>query len=331
MFIKNFQILFSSLLFLGSLIAISSNSWFTCWLGLEINLMSMIPLMLINSTTLATEAAIKYFLAQALASIMLIFSMVLNLFFSQQLNLEMTEIFIFLALIMKAGLAPLHFWFPQVSANLKWLQCLILFTWQKVAPLLLLCSFSFNFIMAVSMTSALAGALGGLNQTVLKLMLTYSSISHGGWMLMNCFTNFKSWVVYFSIYTFLSFSIISFFVKNKIYKISNIFSNSDSYINKMIIIMNIFSLGGLPPLLGFTAKLSVILTVLKLDLILVFFILILSSIISLFYYTRITYSNMMNLNSKLMFNPINQQKSGLIFHTMSVALNISAPFIFILF
>lgn len=65
--------------------------------------------MLINIESKTTEAAIKYFLTQAIASVILIFSFSINFFTTENLNLETTETLIFISLIIKAGLAPFHF------------------------------------------------------------------------------------------------------------------------------------------------------------------------------------------------------------------------------
>jgi NADH-ubiquinone oxidoreductase chain 2 len=102
-----------------TLVAISANSWFTAWLALEINLISIIPLILNKLRPNFTEAAIKYFLAQALASIFLIFPAIILFANKDRINLEVSEALLATALALKAGIAPLHFWFPQVIINLS--------------------------------------------------------------------------------------------------------------------------------------------------------------------------------------------------------------------
>jgi NADH:ubiquinone oxidoreductase subunit 2 (subunit N) len=59
---------FAFILILGTLLAVSSTSWFPAWLGLEINLLRIIPLIFCNSKNQINEAAIKYFIIQAFAS-----------------------------------------------------------------------------------------------------------------------------------------------------------------------------------------------------------------------------------------------------------------------
>ena len=329
MFIKNYHILFLTLLISGTLIAISSNSWFTAWLGLEINLISIIPLMLTRLIPRFSEARIKYFLSQAMASVILIFSISVNFLRKETLNLELIETFLTFALALKRGLAPFHFWFPQVVEALAWPQCLIILTWQKVAPLILISSLRRTLIIFLVITSALVGAFGGFNQILIKIVLTYSSISHRAWIVMACSIRIVYWLGYFIIYSFISFSILLFFIKNNIEKTREIFSTSDSGFSKVTLIFNTLSLGGLPPLLGFAAKLNIIILTLEKTLTLVFIPLILRSLISLFFYTRVIYSNIFFRNKKFIPTPLRGKPISLFF-MLSLFRNVVAPAIFLL-
>lgn len=329
MFFKNRHTLFLRLLIIGTIIAVSSNSWFTAWLGLEINLIRITPIILVSLNKNLTEAAIKYFLTQAIASIIIIFSITLLLNSSENIVMEIIEIIISLSLIIKIGIAPLHFWFPQVSNNFNWTQCLIIFTWQKIAPLILLISLNFKLTIFSSVASALVGAAGGFNQTIFKILLTYSSISHGSWIIIRCLINIEVWIIYFFIYRILSLAIIEFLSSNKIKKINQIFINSDSYTNKIIFSTNILSLGGLPPFLGFSAKLSVIIFFTKNYLLVILIPLIFRSLVSLFFYTRIIYSNFMNLTKKKLFLNIKSIKPINMFFVFRFLLNILSPFLII--
>lgn len=327
MFFKNYQIIFVLTLIIGTVIAVSTNSWFTRWLGLEINLMSIIPLILSELNTKITEASIKYFLSQAMASILLIFGVNLKFYTQEFLNLENLEIILTSALLIKAGLAPFHFWFPQVRIFLNWFQCILIFTWQKIAPLILICSINLKIALAARALSAIVGALGGLNQKNIKLILTYSSISHRAWIIIACLSNFKTWVVYFLIYCFLSFSIILFFYINQINFVNNIFSSDDSFFNKSILSLNLLSLGGLPPLLGFSAKLRIIIISLKIRFLIIFIPLILSSLVSLFFYFRLIYANFIFSNSLINLNFTNENKPIRFFFTTRLFLNNITPLI----
>lgn len=327
MFFKNYQILFISILIRGTIIAISANSWFTRWLGLEINLISIIPLILSKLRPRITEASIKYFLSQAIASILLIFGINIKFMRQEIIRLENMEIILSSALLIKAGLAPFHFWFPQVRIFLNWFQCLLIFTWQKIAPLILISSLRLKTALLARALSALTGALGGLNQKNIKLILTYSSISHRAWIIVSCVSRLKAWFVYFFIYTFLSFSIILFFFSNQIYFINNVFSRSDSFFNKTILTLNLLSLGGLPPLLGFSAKLRIIIISLKINLLIIFIPLILRRLISLFFYFRVIYSNFIFSNPVISIKIPNSNKTINLFFSVRLFFNIFTPLI----
>lgn len=329
MFFKNYQILFIFILIIGTSIAVSANSWFTRWVGLEINLISIIPLMLVELNAKITEASIKYFLSQAIASILLIFGVNLNFITQETLNLENLELLLIRALLIKAGLAPFHFWFPQVRIFLSWFQCILIFTWQKIAPLILITAINIKYALTASIISALVGSLGGLNQKNIKLILTYSSISHRAWIIISCILRFKAWLIYFLIYCFLSLSIILFFYSNQINFINNIFSRDDSFFNKTILTLNLLSLGGLPPLLGFSAKLRIIIISLKIRFLIIFIPLIISSLVSLFFYFRVIYSNFMFTNSIFKINFYINNKAISLFFTTRLFFNISSPLILI--
>jgi NADH-ubiquinone oxidoreductase chain 2 len=104
-----YQSTFVTLLMTGTILAVSANSWFTAWLGLEINLMGLIPLILVKLNSNSTEAAIKYFLAQAIASIILVLIALTEKSSFQTYIILDANILILSALAIKAGIAPFHF------------------------------------------------------------------------------------------------------------------------------------------------------------------------------------------------------------------------------
>src|ERR1700678_2903927 len=97
--------MFLNFLFIGTTVAVSANSWLTCWLGLEINLIRMIPLILNKLIFNLTEAAIKYFIVQTMASIIFIVRTVFSINFLSFNYLSIAELLIISALIIKAGIA----------------------------------------------------------------------------------------------------------------------------------------------------------------------------------------------------------------------------------
>jgi len=210
---------------------------------------------------------------------------------------------IFVALAIKAGIAPFHLWFPQVINCISWIKCIIILVWQKIAPFILISSFYFkNFIYFLIIISALVGALGGLNQTELKLLITYSSISHSAWLLILRIISLAYWSIYFLIYSIIVMPIISMFAYNNLTKTSEIFKTKTPNLNKNILTLIILSLGGLPPLLGFSAKLIAINIAITSFPLIIIISLISSSLISLFFYTKIFYNLTVRTNLELKIN-----------------------------
>jgi len=175
--------------------------------------------MLIKLNKPLTEASIKYFLIQAFGSILLIISTTFTIIKAKEITIESLESLIFFSLILKAGVPPLHFWFPEIINKLNWTQCFILFTWQKIAPLLLIISIRLNKTISAATLAVVLGAVGGLNQTTIKSLMAYSSISHRGWILTSAILNASIWLNYFLIYRLLSYSIIFTLTKAPIKKL----------------------------------------------------------------------------------------------------------------
>lgn len=311
MFLKNYHFIFTLFLFSGTIIAISSNTWLIRWIGLEINLIRIIPLILYKLNFNATESAIKYFIPQALASILIIFCSMLEYF---QINnfqsINIISLIICLALAIKSGMAPFHFWFPQVIIYLEWFICAIILTWQKIAPFILMTFFNFNnFFLLILIFSRIVGALGGLNQLNTKLILTYSSISHRSWILLSSIWCLKLWLFYFFIYRLISLSLIkSFYLKNITY-VKDMYLNNFSNLEKYFFVFNILRLGGLPPFLGFLAKLTVIITSLNFTPIIILITIVIRSLVSIFYYLKLFYNLIINRDIFYKFIIINKKNN----------------------
>nr|UFZ13759.1 NADH dehydrogenase subunit 2 [Acanthacorydalis asiatica] len=293
------KLIFSFCLISGTLITISSNSWLGAWMGLEINLLCFIPLMSTTNNLISNESALKYFLAQALASSILLFSIIMIsieentfIFFD---TIHMNQIMLDSSLLLKLGAAPFHFWFPSVMESLDWFNSLILMTWQKIAPIVLISyNYSSKFIYCSISLSLLIGAIGGLNQTNLRSLMAFSSINHIGWILSALMISESLWITYFLFYSFLSISIVMIFNNFKIFHFIQINTQLNSEpMNKFFIFMNLLSMGGLPPFLGFLPKLLVIQFLVKSNDFFMIFLMVMTALITLFFYIRISYSSFM--------------------------------------
>nr|YP_009706248.1 NADH dehydrogenase subunit 2 [Conocephalus maculatus]AIW64920.1 NADH dehydrogenase subunit 2 [Conocephalus maculatus] len=316
MFLNPSKLLFILCLILGTLISVCSNSWFGVWMGLEINLLSFIPLMSNQKNILNSEASLKYFLIQAFASSTLLFSIITSFIMSNmsfQFNYDpIYSLLINSALLLKMGAAPFHFWFPGTMEGLNWMNCLILMTWQKIAPLVLL-SYVIEmneFIYFIIILSIVIGSLGGLNQTSLRKLMAYSSINHLGWMIAGLTIGENLWIIYFCIYTFLTSSIVLLFHNFNVYHINQNFLMLSSHpTTKFFLFISFLSLGGLPPFLGFFPKWIVIQSMVETLNISLITIMVISTLITLFFYMRLTFSSFLLAYSELKWNNLSAMNS----------------------
>nr|YP_009128269.1 NADH dehydrogenase subunit 2 [Promalactis suzukiella]AJO68664.1 NADH dehydrogenase subunit 2 [Promalactis suzukiella] len=289
------KMFFLFILFFSTLISISANSWFGCWIGLEINLLSFIPLISNSNNLLASEASLKYFLTQSIASINFLFFILFNIFFMKNFEMNnLISIMINSTLLMKMGSVPFHFWFPNIVEGLSWFNCFILMTWQKITPMILLSYyFNKNFLILIMIMNTMIGAIGGLNQTSLRKLMAFSSINNLGWMLATILISENLWMFYLLMYSFLiSIMCISFYLLN-MYFINQLFLLNMNPMIKISLLINFLSLGGLPPFIGFFPKWMIINFLIMNKIYLMTFIFIMMSLIMLFFYIRIIYSSFM--------------------------------------
>nr|QNE85850.1 NADH dehydrogenase subunit 2 [Platypalpus cursitans] len=303
MFNNSSKILFFTILMMGTLITISSNSWLGAWIGLEINLLAFIPLINNYTNIMSTEASLKYFLTQAMASAILLFCIIISMMkfnFSFHMNNSIyLNIMLGSTLLLKSGTAPFHFWFPEVMEGLTWMNCLLLMTWQKIAPLILISYLTMkNFMFLFIITSAIIGSIGGLNQTSVKKIMAFSSINHLSWMLTAMMTSTSMWMTYFLFYSFLSSSLILLFYLFQINHINQLFSMFfHKKTIKFMLFTNFLSLGGLPPFLGFLPKWLVINFLIMKQQMFLMTVMVMCALITLFFYLRMCYTTfMLNFN-----------------------------------
>nr|UKG18975.1 NADH dehydrogenase subunit 2 [Dendrolimus punctatus] len=295
MFLNSNKMFFMFILIFSTLISISSNSWFGCWIGLEINLLSFIPLISNSNNLLMSEASLKYFLTQSIASINLLFSILMKMILLKNFDLNnFLSIMINSSLLMKMGSAPFHFWFPNIVEGLSWFNNFILMSWQKITPMILLSYYmNNNFLLIMMMINIMIGAIGGLNQTSLRKLMAYSSINNLGWMIFAITISENLWIFYFTTYSFLISIMIFMFYNLNMFFINQLFINNMNSMIKINLFINFLSLGGLPPFIGFLPKWIIINFLINNKMFLLSFIFIMMSLIMLFFYIRIIYSSLM--------------------------------------
>nr|QUB07085.1 NADH dehydrogenase subunit 2 [Chlamisus sp. N29] len=300
-----FKMIFIMLTITGTLITISAQSWMSMWMGLEINLLSIIPLLTSSMNTKSTEASIKYFITQVMASniFLIVIIMYLN-------NVEQTawqksfNLILESALLTKMGAAPFHLWLPEVMKGLTWMNCLIMLTWQKIAPMVILINLvKPNLFTNLAIVSSVAiGSILGFNQTNLKKIMAYSSINHMGWMMSTMYSSASLWLLYFVIYSVISVNIILILEKMNLDQISKMSTFTPwNKMNNLFFSMNFFSLGGIPPFLGFLPKWLTIKMLMESYQAMLAAVMIIFTLIALFFYLRLTFSSITiesSINSK---------------------------------
>nr|AJG04285.1 NADH dehydrogenase subunit 2 [Leptopogon superciliaris]AJG04286.1 NADH dehydrogenase subunit 2 [Leptopogon superciliaris] len=286
-------------LFLGTSITISSNHWMMAWAGLEINTLAILPLISKSHHPRAIEASTKYFLTQAAASTLLLFSSTINAWFTGQWDIaQLTHptscILLTTAISMKLGLVPFHFWFPEVLQGSSLTTSLLLATIMKFPPtvLLILSSHSLNYALLTTMAiaSAALGGWMGLNQTQIRKILAFSSISHLGWMIIITIYAPKLTLVTFYLYSLTTAAIFLILNITNTLKLSTMMITWTKIPSLTATLMlTLLSLAGLPPLTGFLPKWLIIQELTKQELTAVATIITLLSLLGLFFYLRLAY------------------------------------------
>nr|YP_003345334.1 NADH dehydrogenase subunit 2 [Serrivomer beanii]BAI53355.1 NADH dehydrogenase subunit 2 [Serrivomer beanii] len=285
---------------LGTTLTFASSHWLLAWMGLEINTLAIIPLMAQHHHPRAVEATTKYFLTQAAAAALMLFAATSNAWLTgqweiQQLSNPIATTVTFMALGLKIGLAPMHFWLPEVMQGLDLGTGLILSTWQKMAPMVLIYQLSPGvqqpLVITLGVLSALVGGWGGLNQTQLRKILAYSSIAHMGWMMivMKYLPNLM--IMNFTIYIIMT---ATTFMALKMVSATKLNTLATSWTKTPILtaltMFAMLSLGGLPPLTGFIPKWMILQELAKQDMPLIATLMAIAALLSLFFYLRLCYT-----------------------------------------
>nr|AID51845.1 NADH dehydrogenase subunit 2 [Liolaemus platei] len=290
----------------GTIITASSFHWLLAWIGLELNTLAIIPLITKQHHPRATEAATKYFLTQAAASAIILFSSTLNAWQTgtwdiTQLICPMSSILLTMALAMKLGLAPAHFWLTEVMQGTTTETAMIIATWQKLAPMAIIISTANNLtptiLLTMAMLSTIVGGWGGLNQTQLRKILAYSSIAHLGWMAAISTMTTNILTINLIIYLMMTLPMFSMLIMTNSKTIQDMtLSWSLSPIIATLTTTTLLSLGGLPPLTGFIPKWLIIEELTIQNLTPTATILAMSALLSLYFYLRLTYTSTLTLS-----------------------------------
>nr|BAH86445.1 NADH dehydrogenase subunit 2 [Branchiostoma floridae] len=313
--------LFSITMIMSVMLISSSGHWVFMWLGLELGTLAFIPILVWWHSSLEVEATVKYFIVQAMAATVFFLGGMVSLsgdFMGgvNQLMGNIGDMMIMLAVVTKLGLAPFHYWVVDVVQGLNYIPGAVLLTWQKVPGLAVLtqlatCNNS-SMLLLFGMVSALVGGLGGLGQTQMRKLLAFSSISHLGWLVVGCVAGSLLGLSYFTLYVVLSiplFSILHMLNGGHLNQLrTGLMFNP---LMSVLLGVGFLSLGGLPPFFGFFGKWLLLTHFVGQLLLGVSVVLITGTLISLFYYLRVSYLCIVVLGPQQIMSGLNWRKMQL--------------------
>nr|YP_009184349.1 NADH dehydrogenase subunit 2 [Cyclopes didactylus]ALO62397.1 NADH dehydrogenase subunit 2 [Cyclopes didactylus] len=288
----------------GTMITMISSHWLLIWMGLELNMFAMIPIMTTKNNPRTTEAATKYFLTQTPASMLLMLAMLINLTNTGQWTMtsldQTASLIMTISLAMKLGLSPFHFWVPETTQGVSLIHGMVLLTWQKLAPLSILyqisSSINLPLMTTMGMLSIMVGGWGGLNQTQLRKIMAYSSIAHMGWMTTIMIYNPLLAILNLIIYLLMTIPMFLLLMQHSsttILSLSLTWNNTP--LTTMTLTTILLSLGGLPPLSGFVPKWMIIQELTKNNLLILPTMMAILALLNLYFYMRLIYATSLTL------------------------------------
>nr|YP_010727947.1 NADH dehydrogenase subunit 2 [Bothrogonia tortilla]WDZ68128.1 NADH dehydrogenase subunit 2 [Bothrogonia tortilla] len=276
--------LFMNTMVLGMLVSISTNNFIMLWSGLELSLMSFIPMMS-SKNLLSSESMMKYFIVQSMSSSIMISGLVL-----MGINTMQSEYLIVTSILMKIGMAPFHNWMLTVIEGMSYQMILIMLTMMKVPPLMVMSYMNVTLNLPI-IISLIVGAIWGINQNSVRKMLGYSSIYNMAYMC-SCIKMISIWSMFMINYSIVIISILLMFMKLNIYYFNQIMINSFNKSMNISIWMLMLSLGGIPPMMGFLGKLMVLEYLISINQFALTALMVVSSLPVMFYYMRCSFMSM---------------------------------------
>lgn len=310
----------------GMMILASASHLLTLYLGLELLALSLYAMVAFQrDSSQATEAAMKYFVLGAVSSGMLLYGLSILYGLTGSLEIVLVKdavaragsenvvlifslVFVIVAIAFKIGAVPFHMWLPDVYHGAPTSVTLYIGTAPKIAGFALVMrllvggledlSVSWrDMLIILSVLSMALGNIVAIAQSNIKRMLAYSSISHMGFFLLgiiNATANgYSSALFYVMIYAVMSagsFGMIILlsragFEAEQLNDFRGLNQRSPWYAFVMLLLM--FSMAGVPPTVGFYAKLLVIQSVIEIGLIWLAVAAVVLAVIGAYYYLRV--------------------------------------------
>ncbi len=306
---------------LGMMVLVSSYHVLVLFLGVELLALptyAMIAMQRHKGDCI--EASMKYFMMGAMASGLLLYGLSMVFGATQHLDipgimaasaahqpllLVLGLIFMVASLAFKLGAAPFHMWVPDVYQGAPTSVTTFLSAAPKIAIFVMLVRLLWealptvsipwhHILIVLSVLSMLMGNIAAIIQTNIKRFLAYSSIAHMGYMLLGvlCATPEGMgagmfYIISYSIATLAAFGLLAMMSQAglEIEKVNDLAGLSDRHpwlAFMMLLLM--FSLAGIPPLVGFIAKVEVLQALIHAHLVWLAIVAMLTAIIGAYYY-----------------------------------------------
>ena len=311
----------------GMMVMVSAGDLMSLYMGLELQSLALYVIAAFKKDSVkSTEAGLKYFVLGALSSGLLLYGSALvygysgTTLFSGILSNVSTDVpslgLLFGLALVIAGLAfkvsavPFHMWTPDVYEGAPTPVTAFFATVPKMAAICLFIRVMYDafgniindwqqIIALLSILSMFLGAFAAIGQTDLKRLLAYSSIAHMGYALIGLAagTEFgvQSVLEYMTIYITMNIGVFAIVMSmqqdgQSITEIASLKMISETDPGKAIaLVILLFSLAGIPPMLGFFAKFEVLRAAINAELVYLAVLGVLASVIGAFYYLRIVY------------------------------------------
>jgi NADH-quinone oxidoreductase subunit N len=312
---------------LGGMVLISAGSLITLYLGLELMSLCLYAMVAFDRDSgIAAESAIKYFVLGSMASGTLLYGMsiiygvtgslelaeismtVRNAWMGGNIGLLFGIAFLIVGVGFKFGAVPFHMWIPDVYEGSPTCVTVFIGTASKLTAFALAMrllpealgasqSDWSQMLVVLAVLSMAIGNIVAIAQANLKRMLAYSTISHVGYVLLGILSGtaqgYQAAMFYMISYVIVAagaFGMILLlarqgFEADKISDFKGLNARSPWFAGMMAILM--FSLAGLPPFIGFWAKLGVIQAVLTVHITWLAVVAVLFSVVGAFFYLRI--------------------------------------------
>jgi NADH-quinone oxidoreductase subunit N len=311
----------------GMMVMVSAGDLMTLYMGLELQSLALYVIASIRrDSAKSTEAGLKYFILGALSSGMLLYGASLTYGYAGtttfsgifavveagdiSLGLLFGLVFLITGLAFKVSAVPFHMWTPDVYEGAPTPVTAFLATAPKIAAIALFARLVFDafggvtedwrqIVALLSVLSMFLGAVAGIGQRNIKRLMAYSSIAHMGYALMGLAAGtafgIQAMLIYMAIYVVMSVGTFAFILSlekdgEPVTDILSLhmFARRDPT-RAMAMLVLLFSLAGVPPLLGFFAKYYVLLAAVQAGLAWLAVAGVIASVIGAFYYLRIVY------------------------------------------